>query len=248
MAEFKDHFSTLSADYAKYRPTYPTELFSELASLCHNHELAWDAATGNGQAAHGLVPYFTQVIATDASSAQIANAVPHAKIQYKTMLSEKTDFPNAHFDLVTASTALHWFDFDTFYPELKRVLKPNGVFAAWCYSSVFIDPVVNTHVDALYWKVHAVWPKERLHVDAGYQDIPFPLAEIAPPKIRLFAHWELSQLIGYFNTWSGLKIHLEQFGKNSLDDYWQNIHAAWGDDKIKKQIEWKFHLRVGRNT
>ncbi|MBD0326304.1 MAG: SAM-dependent methyltransferase, partial [Pyrinomonadaceae bacterium] len=53
--EFKDHFSEQSADYAKYRPRYPAALFEYLASVTAEHERAWDCATGNGQAALGLV-------------------------------------------------------------------------------------------------------------------------------------------------------------------------------------------------
>ncbi len=71
---FKDHFSKQASDYAKYRPTYPVELFSFLAGTVKDHDLAWDCATGNGQAALGLVSHFARVFASDASQAQIARA------------------------------------------------------------------------------------------------------------------------------------------------------------------------------
>ncbi|HEC00646.1 MAG TPA: SAM-dependent methyltransferase, partial [Sphingomonadales bacterium] len=67
MAEFKDHFSAQSWAYCKFRPSYPQELYSYLSGLCTNHGLAWDCATGNGQAARGLAKYFERVIANDAS-------------------------------------------------------------------------------------------------------------------------------------------------------------------------------------
>lgn len=34
-------------------------------------------------------------------------------------------------DLVTAASALHWFDLPAFYREVRRVLKPHGCLAAW---------------------------------------------------------------------------------------------------------------------
>ena len=37
--------------YLDARPNYPSEWFSKLAGLTDHHVLAWDAATGNGQAA-----------------------------------------------------------------------------------------------------------------------------------------------------------------------------------------------------
>ena len=74
---FKDHFSVNSEKYSKHRPGYPEVLFKFLSSITPGHNLAWDCATGSGQAAHGLVEYFHKVIATDASKRQIKNAIPH---------------------------------------------------------------------------------------------------------------------------------------------------------------------------
>ena len=54
MTTFKDHFSGHAADYAKFRPNYPPKLFDHLASISPKRELAWDCATGSGQAAVGL--------------------------------------------------------------------------------------------------------------------------------------------------------------------------------------------------
>jgi riboflavin synthase len=73
-AGFKDHFSTASDRYAAHRPDYPPELFDWLASLCPQHDLAWDCATGNGQAALGLTTHFRRIVASDASAAQIRHA------------------------------------------------------------------------------------------------------------------------------------------------------------------------------
>ena len=54
----KDLFSAHSGLYARYRPDYPAELFDYLTSLVENKELAWDCATGNGQAAKVLSEHF----------------------------------------------------------------------------------------------------------------------------------------------------------------------------------------------
>jgi methylase of polypeptide subunit release factors len=74
---FKDHFSKQAADYAKFRPRYPHEMFEYLGSLAPRRQLAWDCGTGNGQAAVGLATMFDRVIATDASEKQISNAPSH---------------------------------------------------------------------------------------------------------------------------------------------------------------------------
>src|SRR6476469_7601913 len=66
---FEDHFSGHAAAYAVYRPAYPAGLPAFVAGLPAppaDHRLAWDCATGNGQAAHGIAEHFARVIATDA--------------------------------------------------------------------------------------------------------------------------------------------------------------------------------------
>lgn len=40
--------------YLDARPTYPADWYSKLAARSHRHNLAWDAGTGNGQAAIGV--------------------------------------------------------------------------------------------------------------------------------------------------------------------------------------------------
>jgi hypothetical protein len=67
----KDNFSDRSELYAKYRPTYPPELYSFLISNVDRREQAWDCGTGNGQVARELSKYFDKVYATDISEQQI---------------------------------------------------------------------------------------------------------------------------------------------------------------------------------
>jgi methylase of polypeptide subunit release factors len=78
---FKDHFSKQAAGYAKFRPRYPPQLFDSLGRIAPSRQLAWDCATGNGQAAIGLASVFDRVIATDASEKQIANAQSHEIVE-----------------------------------------------------------------------------------------------------------------------------------------------------------------------
>jgi len=63
---FKDHFSTLSDGYARYRPTYPAELFQFLASVASAKTVAWDCATGSGQVAVALAIWCYELCAVNA--------------------------------------------------------------------------------------------------------------------------------------------------------------------------------------
>jgi ubiquinone/menaquinone biosynthesis C-methylase UbiE len=121
-----DHFSSRSVKYALYRPTYPAELFQYLVSSCPVRELAWDCATGNGQAATCLRQYFKKVIATDISSTQISEARKDKKIDYRVASVVHSGLKAQSIDLIVVAQALHWFDIAAFYCEAERVLKKRG--------------------------------------------------------------------------------------------------------------------------
>ena len=121
---FRDHFSGHAEDYSRYRPDYPAELLSYLAGLAPGRALAWDCATGNGQAASGLAWHFRGVIATDASARQIAEARPCEGVLYALALAERAPIAGGAVDLVTVAQALHWLDRPGFYAEARRVARP----------------------------------------------------------------------------------------------------------------------------
>src|SRR5947209_15554910 len=105
----KDLFSSQADVYAKYRPTYPQELFDYILRFVKERESVWDCATGNGQAANVLANYFQTVEATDISEAQLKNAVKKENIYYQICPAERTPFADNSFDLITVATAYHWF-------------------------------------------------------------------------------------------------------------------------------------------
>jgi len=149
--KFKDHFSGHAAEYAKFRPHYPDELFEYLASISPRRELAWDCATGNGQAAVGLARHFEKVIATDASAQQIESAEPDKRISYRVAPAEAVGIDSASVDLILVAQALHWFDLDRFFTEAKRVLKDDGALAISSYKVLEITP----EIDVIIWKLSA---------------------------------------------------------------------------------------------
>ncbi|CAK7354790.1 unnamed protein product [Dovyalis caffra] len=146
-----------AAIYLDGRPRYPKEWFSMLAALTPDHSLAWDAGTGNGQAAID-VKHYKQVIATDISEELLKHAIQHPQIQYMHPLSSMSGDELVNLiggensiDLVTVATAVHWFDLEKLYPVVKRVLKkPGGVVAAWRYNIM----QVSTEMDPLLKKFY----------------------------------------------------------------------------------------------
>jgi hypothetical protein len=121
---FRDHFSVQAADYAKFRPHYPTELFDYLSDIAPDNEIAWDRATGNGQAAVALASKFRHVIATDASKKQIRSATTRA-YRLRVVTAEKSGIDSAR------STSLPSRKLCIGSPDLFT-LKRNGLSAGVC--------------------------------------------------------------------------------------------------------------------
>lgn len=247
MSVFKDHFSTESPDYAAHRPGYPAMLFDALAALTREHELAWDCATGSGQAARGLAAHYPRVVATDASAAQIAAAPSHAGIEFRVAPAEASGLPDHRADIVTVAQAAHWFDLPAFYKEARRVLKPGGMLAIWCYERLSVEPAVDEIVEAFYGDLLGpYWPPERRHVEAGYRDLPFPFDELPAPELGMEANWNLDQLMGYFSTWSAVKAYRQAVGEDPLPALRDSLAAAWISLASAKTIKWPLSVRLGR--
>ena len=244
--EFKDHFSAHAADYAKFRPRYPKELFRWLASAAPGTELAWDCATGNGQAAVELADVFERVIATDASESQVRNAEAHRRVEYRVAPAEGSGLVSNTLDLVTVAQALHWFDLERFYAEVRRVLKPHGLLAAWAYKLTKIDPTIDAVVDQYYSDiVGAYWPAERVLVEK-FEELSFPFPEIATPPFEMVAQWNAEHLVGYLRTWSATQRFVAANQRDPLKDIEGNLRSAWGNAEQLRPVSWPLVVRVGR--
>jgi ubiquinone/menaquinone biosynthesis C-methylase UbiE len=241
----KDNFSTLSDIYVKYRPTYPQELFDFILNYVKNKQAAWDCGTGNGQAAKELARYFEKVFATDISQKQIDKAYQASNIFYSVQPAEQTNFPDDTFDLITISQALHWFQFDKFYAEVKRVAKPGAWIAAWTYTlpgiSPAIDELINHHH---YNRLGKYWDNERKYVDDNYTTLSFPFSEIQTPVFTIQLEWTLKELEGYLNSWSGLQKFIAANQFNPVDELIKQIQPYWEKEKMK--IVFPVYLRMGQ--
>ncbi|MFC4212021.1 class I SAM-dependent methyltransferase [Pedobacter lithocola] len=242
----KDNFSTQSAEYAIYRPTYPQELYDYLLNLIDNKDAAWDCATGNGQVARVLAQHFKSVYATDISEKQLNQALKMPNILYEVAPAEKINVPDKSFDLITVAQAIHWFNFDDFYSEVKRTLKPDGVLAVIGYGLMFIDKKVDEAVHKLYEDILVkYWDSERRYIEEGYKTIPFPFDEIVAPHFQIKTTWNFNQMIGYLNTWSSLQHYKKANDRNPLEYMFTELKEAWGSD-AEKDVHFPILLRVGK--
>ena len=243
----KDLFSKQASLYAKYRPGYPKELIEYIISRTSGSEMAWDCATGNGQAALLLSPYFKKIFATDISEKQITEAVGHAGISYTLANEETTSFADDTFDLITVAQAYHWFHFDGFFHEATRVGKPGSTVAIWCYGLLNSkDETLHKMIRGFYYhKIGKYWDAERRYVDEEYKTIPFNFVDQDAADFHEGVQWTLDDLIGYFNTWSSLQHFIKANNYNAATEFGKELKTVWNDGS-KKDFSFPLFLRLGK--
>lgn len=158
-------------------------------------------------------------------------------------------------DLVTIAQALHWFDFPTFYQQVKWILKkPNGVIAAWCYTV----PEVNPSFDAVFQRFYTIdsdpyWEPERKLVDNKYATIDFPFEAVdgldhtGPFQFKTERVMDLEAFFTYIRSWSSYqtakKKGVELLNENVVKDF----TSAWNEDGIAEKIVTSpIYLRIGK--
>lgn len=244
----KDNFSTQSAQYAQFRPQYPAELFDFLFARTPRFEAAWDCGTGNGQVAQVLAGRFRNVLATDISAKQLENAPPLPNVRYAAEPAEKCTAPDGAFDLITVAQAVHWFDFERFYAEVRRVLRPDGgLLALIGYGLLqFGDAVLDEPFEHFYrHTLGPFWDPERQLVDEHYRHIPFPFEELPTPGFSMSFSWSRAQFLGYLGTWSAVQHFIRAHDSNPLSGLAPKIEALWPENELKT-VRFPVFVRLGR--
>lgn len=248
--ENRTSFGRNAGAYREFRPTYPESLYAWLAGQCKKRAAALDCATGNGQAALGLVRHFDRVVATDTDQAQIASAPVHDKIEYRIVAAEELSADLGPFNLVTAAQGAHWFDLEVFYDRLKTVLAPGAIIAIWGYAFPRIAPAIDVLVRKyIVDVVDPYWALGNRIIMDHYRTIPFPWEEIAPPSFIIREDWDRSQFLGFVRTWSAYKRLVAELSHDPLEEFTQELdkQGLW-PASIRLPVEFDIHSRVGRES
>ncbi|NML65329.1 class I SAM-dependent methyltransferase [Hymenobacter sp. RP-2-7] len=226
-----DRFSAQAALYARYRISYPPALYAWLLPQVAGRQRAWDCATGNGQVAAALAPFFEKIEATDLSANQLAQAPALPNVRYQVAPAEHAPFADHSFDLVTVGQAVHWFEPAAWHQEVRRVARPGATLAEWGYGLAHTgEPAL----DALIQHFHdetlgPYWDENRWHVIDEYARLPFPFANIQQARFPVGRHWSAAWFLDYLRTWSAVvKYGQQHAGADVVAEVAPELVRLWG--------------------
>jgi ubiquinone/menaquinone biosynthesis C-methylase UbiE len=157
--------------YDAYRPRTPTVLLDLLPQLSgiQRPQLVVDLGSGTGLSTYAWSERADRVIGVepnvDMRRQAEAKRGSEKNVSFVEGVAHETGLPDECADIVTASQSLHWMDLQPTFVEVKRILRPGGVFAAYDYDwPVIITP----ETDLLYDEFMA-----RLDASAASQGADF---------------------------------------------------------------------------
>eukprot|EP00891_Asterochloris_glomerata_P004935 jgi/Astpho2/4935/Aster-06674 len=179
----------------------------------------------SGQAAAMLAKRFKRVIATDPSEEQLSHAPEISNVDFRVGSAESTGLSDQSVDLITVGQGLHWFDFPSFWPEARRILKPAGAVAAWGYDiPTFPDHKACTELmhdwyqatlcgHWLQGETRSYWSDRRQHLDNHYIGLE-PDSSLFNrcdhKELEMTKEISIASLMGYLSTWSAINTYTQQ--------------------------------------
>ena len=135
-----ERFSGFADRYDAFRPQPPIILLDILTQLARveRPRLVVDLGSGTGLSTVIWSARAEQVVGVEPNAdmrrqaqARLAAQPDAANVKYVDAISSQTGLPDASADIVTCSQSLHWMDPEPTFAEVARILRPDGVFAAY---------------------------------------------------------------------------------------------------------------------
>ncbi|WP_328409238.1 class I SAM-dependent methyltransferase [Nocardia sp. NBC_00403] len=155
-------FGAQASAYAEHRPDYPAAAIHwALEPLGRQHSLVvLDLGAGTGKLTAGLLGAGAEPIAVEPDAEMRSELIArYPDVTTLAGAAESIPLPDNSVDAVLSGQAFHWFDQKRAFPEIARVLRDGGVFAAlW-----------NTDDSTVDWII-------------GLQAVSRPRVAVPPPK------------------------------------------------------------------
>jgi SAM-dependent methyltransferase len=126
-------FDRVAELYDRSRPSYPTELIDDLASLIPPGGRVLELGPGTGQATVPLAERGFAIVGVELGPAlaDIARRklAPYPQVEIVDTAFEEWEPQHAGFDAVVSFTAFHWLDPHVKYEKSARLLRAGGLLA-----------------------------------------------------------------------------------------------------------------------
>ncbi|MDD3260330.1 MAG: methyltransferase domain-containing protein [Oscillospiraceae bacterium] len=192
-----------STDYARFRDVYPQEFYEKIVkrNLCVDGQRILDVGTGTGVLPRNMYSYGAKWTGTDISVNQIEQAKILSQgmgIDYYCIPTERIDFPDNTFDVITACQCFWYFNHEQTQASFYRMLKPDGrilvLYMAWL---PFEDKIAGAS-EELVLKYNPTWS------GAGEYIHPIEIPDYYKGKFELVYHEEYPICVHFTrNSWNG---------------------------------------------
>lgn len=239
-------YGAVAAHY-RYRPSYPQQLFTFLADITAERQVAWDCGCGSGQASYDLAQHFDLVIATDPSEQQLRRASEHSGVEFRCASAEASGLASRSVNLVSSFMAAHWFDLDAFYSESVRVARPGATIALFVYGEptsgiTQIDILLERFSDLIF--TYGGPSIQRMR--NMYSDLHFPFdRELNVPALSMEAELSLEGFLSYTRSRASVMDHMKRSGGGLLRDFQQSLEQYWLRNEALT-VRWPLHGRVAK--
>jgi SAM-dependent methyltransferase len=92
------------------------------------------------------------VIGIEHNLEMLAAARQAPNVEYRNATAQETGLPDGCADIVTCAQSFHWMEHRSTIAEIARILRPEGVFAAYDYDW---PPLIHWEIDAAFMAVIA---------------------------------------------------------------------------------------------
>ena len=138
--------------YDIYRPTPPTALLDVLTQLAQTKRpnLVVDLGSGTGISTSVWADRAHRVIGIEPNAGMRRRAEERNQAQnviFQDGFAHQTGVPDGSVDIVTCAQSLHWMEPESTFAEVARILRPEGVFAAYDYDW---PPTVHWEVETAF--------------------------------------------------------------------------------------------------
>lgn len=162
-AEFD--FGRTSDDYARFRDIYPASMYENLIrfGIGHAGQRILDLGSGTAILPLNMADTGARFVAADISENQIALGRQLAaergidSIEFRVCPAEDTGYADNSFDAVTAVQCFPYFDAEKAADEIRRVLKPRGLFCKIIMDWKPLEDAVIAEMEALVKKHNPAW-------------------------------------------------------------------------------------------